>query len=289
MTNSEMVQFGLLTDATHQETWLPQILTWGAARCQTFTVVPGKLPAVMADIRGRGLVGVNLAGPFRRAVVPLVDTLTLRARQTQIVNTVRNDHGRLVGDNTMGAGLFQDLRARGLQVTGRRLVVLGAETLGQAIIAAAVDTGCSQIDVIVPVTASYASQATWLSGLAQMMDGTLRVHLATATTILARLVAQADVVIKATQGTDDPVSLAIMRQLHPGQLVVDGSALVRTSPFLVQAAQQGSETHTGWGCLIWQEALAFQFWTGKVLAVPAMEAELAAHLAPQSVARPSGR
>lgn len=106
MTNSEMVQFGLLTDATHQETWLPQILTWGAARCQTFTVVPGKLPAVMADIRGRGLVGVNLAGPFRRAVVPLVDTLTLRARQTQIVNTVRNDHGRLVGDNTMGAGLF---------------------------------------------------------------------------------------------------------------------------------------------------------------------------------------
>ena len=56
---------------------------------------------------GRGL---NVTVPHKQAALPLCDSLTPRARRAGAVNTLaRGDDGKLLGDNTDGAGLVRDL------------------------------------------------------------------------------------------------------------------------------------------------------------------------------------
>ena len=58
----------------------------------------------------------------------MADSLSERARRAGAVNTLKRlDDGRLLGDNTDGAGLVGDLvRNAGLELAGKRILLLGA-------------------------------------------------------------------------------------------------------------------------------------------------------------------
>ncbi len=81
--------------------------------------------------------GVNITVPHKTRAVQLANELTERARQAGAVNTLaaRRD-GTLLGDNTDGAGLVQDL-THNLQLTiaGRRVLLLGAGGAARGVIA----------------------------------------------------------------------------------------------------------------------------------------------------------
>lgn len=74
---------------------------------------------------GRGL---NVTLPFKGQACAFVDTLTERARNAQAVNTIAvQDDGRILGDNTDGAGLVRDLcHNQGLSLETMRVLMLGA-------------------------------------------------------------------------------------------------------------------------------------------------------------------
>lgn len=72
--------------------------------------------------------GANVTVPFKEEAYRLADQLTERARRAGAVNTLaRQADGRLLGDNTDGAGLVRDLTVnRGVVLTGKRILLLGA-------------------------------------------------------------------------------------------------------------------------------------------------------------------
>ncbi|MEX2964002.1 shikimate dehydrogenase [Microbulbifer sp. TYP-18] len=74
---------------------------------------------------GRGL---NVTVPFKLDAAALADQLTDRARAAGAVNTlVLGSDGRLLGDNTDGAGLVNDLtRQLRWPLEGQRILLLGA-------------------------------------------------------------------------------------------------------------------------------------------------------------------
>lgn len=74
-----------------------------------------------------GLAGANVTVPFKQQAWRLATQLTLEAQQSGAVNTLMPlPHGGLLGANTDGAGLLSDIRRQGVNLTGRRLLVLGA-------------------------------------------------------------------------------------------------------------------------------------------------------------------
>ena len=76
------------------------------------------------DTGGRGL---NITLPFKLRALQLADELTERARMAGAVNTLAAQGGRILGDNTDGAGLVADiLQQQGWKIAGRRLLLLGA-------------------------------------------------------------------------------------------------------------------------------------------------------------------
>ncbi len=76
-------------------------------------------------VEGRG---GNVTVPFKEQAYYLADELTERARRAGAVNTLKKlDDGRLLGDNTDGAGLVRDLTANvGVDLAGKRILLLGA-------------------------------------------------------------------------------------------------------------------------------------------------------------------
>lgn len=58
-------------------------------------------------------------------MIPFLDELTPAAQAIQAVNTIVNEDGVLVGHNTDGCGYTQNLRRNGIEVAGKKIVLLG--------------------------------------------------------------------------------------------------------------------------------------------------------------------
>jgi shikimate dehydrogenase len=73
-------------------------------------------------------LGANVTVPFKEQAFRLADQLTARAQRAGAVNTLMKlADGRLLGDNTDGAGLVRDLTVNaGLTLRGKRILLLGA-------------------------------------------------------------------------------------------------------------------------------------------------------------------
>lgn len=76
----------------------------------------------------RRLRGANVTVPFKQDAFEMVDLLSRRARQAGAVNTIiRQEDGSLLGDNTDGAGLVNDITHNlHWAMAGKRILMLGA-------------------------------------------------------------------------------------------------------------------------------------------------------------------
>ncbi|MGB6605910.1 MAG: shikimate dehydrogenase [Steroidobacteraceae bacterium] len=76
----------------------------------------------------QGVRGLNVTLPHKLAAVEVAHDLTTRAAHAAAVNTLAlGEDGRILGDNTDGAGLVRDLcDNHGIVVTNQRVLIIGA-------------------------------------------------------------------------------------------------------------------------------------------------------------------
>ncbi len=92
--------------------------------------------------------GLSLTMPLKRAVMPLLDEVSERARQAGGANTVVLDEGRRSGHNTDVPGVVAALRERHDGPVDRAVVLGGGATAASAIVGLA-DLGCRHVTVVV--------------------------------------------------------------------------------------------------------------------------------------------
>jgi len=74
-----------------------------------------------------GAKGCNITAPFKEEAFQFAQSLTERARLAGAVNTLKKtDDGLIIGDNTDGAGLVQDLKNNHIDLANARILLLGA-------------------------------------------------------------------------------------------------------------------------------------------------------------------
>ena len=77
--------------------------------------------------QGEGGQGANVTLPFKEAAFRLADERSPRAEAAGAANTLCFIEGRIIADNTDGAGLVDDIQRRlGVSLKGVRVTVLGA-------------------------------------------------------------------------------------------------------------------------------------------------------------------
>ncbi len=112
-----------------------------------FDIPQEKAGDAVQAIRTLGMRGANVTMPCKNAVIPHLDKLTLAAEAIQAVNTIVNENGTLVGYNTDGCGYTQNLRRGGVEVKGKRIVLLGGGGAASAIAIQAALEGAAEIAV----------------------------------------------------------------------------------------------------------------------------------------------
>ena len=106
-------------------------------------------PEEVASLFRRGeFKGLNVTIPYKQTVIPLCDETDPRAAAIGAVNTVVNRGGRLTGYNTDLDGLIYLAKRAGVDMAGKKVVVLGSGGTSRTACAAAKELGAKEVAVI---------------------------------------------------------------------------------------------------------------------------------------------
>ena len=86
-----------------------------------------KEPEELEDfLRNGDFAGINVTVPYKQSVIPFLDELSPLAQRLGAVNTVVRQGGKLIGHNTDYFGFLTMVRESGLDVFGKKVLVLGS-------------------------------------------------------------------------------------------------------------------------------------------------------------------
>ena len=110
-----------------------------------YQLLPTPPEAVEDLFARRAFQGLNVTIPYKRTVMPLCDEIDPRAAAIGAVNTVVNRNGRLTGYNTDIDGFLYMARRAGVDMTGKKVVILGSGGTSRTARAAAGELGVREI------------------------------------------------------------------------------------------------------------------------------------------------
>lgn len=214
-----------------------------------FDVDPRRADRVADAIRTLDLVGVNLTVPFKEAVLPHLDHLTIAAREAGAVNVVINVDGHLTGYNTDGAGLLASVvEEHGFEPAGTRCAVLGAGGAGRAVAA---------------TLAQHAEVTLFNRTLSRAERAARELGLSAAPLTSEAFSEPYDLVVNCLGGGAEALVEALpIAHLPETGIWVDANYWQPDPPRLRACAERGLRTSTGLGMLIHQGALSFELFTG---------------------------
>lgn len=254
--------------AMHNAAFEAARLNWVYVACH---VPASRLDGAVRGARDLGWVGLNLTVPHKVAVMPLVDRLDEEARLLGAVNTLRfRADGLIEGFNTDGYGLARALEEEfGIQLTGRRVLVLGAG--GGAGRALAVKCALEKVAVL------YLANRTM-----ERMDDVVRRARQLGTCVepvaladVMRVLDKVEVIINATSvGLRPGDVLPLQPQRH--HLVYDTIYNPPETGLLRAARRVGARAANGLGMLLHQGARAWEIWTGRPAPLDVMRRALQA-------------
>jgi len=241
-------------------------------RYALFAVPAKDLPGVVRTVlRKDDVLGANVTIPHKERMAPLLDQVEDTARRIGAVNTVFKRAGALVGENTDAGGFADALAERGVELDGRRVLVLGAGGAARACVDHLIR---SRAHVI--VTNRTAERAErFRAAIEASLPASIGVgHSVGALSWPVRAIGDYEVVVNATAlglHGEDPLEGA---DLPSSTIVVDIVATAGETPLVRRARAAGCVAVDGLLMLLHQGARAFKLWTGLDAPVAAMRAAL---------------
>ena len=111
---------------------------------ELFEIEPEKLGSFLLN---SDWDGINVTIPYKKDVIPYLDELSPIAQKLGAVNTVIRRDGRLIGHNTDYFGFLTMVRSSGLDVSGKKALVLGSGGASNTAVAVLEELGAKAIVV----------------------------------------------------------------------------------------------------------------------------------------------
>lgn len=93
-------------------------------------------------LRSENFTGLNVTIPYKKSVASLCDILSPVAKRLGAVNTVVKDQdGKLIGHNTDYFGFMSMVKKSGLNLNGKKVVILGSGGASATVVAVTLDLG----------------------------------------------------------------------------------------------------------------------------------------------------
>lgn len=78
------------------------------------------------EIRNEKITGINVTIPFKKKIISFMDELSPTAKEVESVNTVYKKNGKIIGENTDAQGFEEALSSIKYDVSGKKILILGA-------------------------------------------------------------------------------------------------------------------------------------------------------------------
>ena len=244
-----------------------------------FDIPQEKAGEAVAAIRTLNLRGANVTMPCKNAVIPYLDELTPAAKAIQAVNTIVNENGRLVGHNTDGCGYTQNLRRSGIEVAGKKIVLLGGGGAASAIAIQAALEGAAEIAVFNLKDAFWPRVEQGLAAISQAApECVISLHDLEDRKTLKAAIDRCDILSNATRvgmaPYEDQSNITDLSWFRPDLVVTDVVYAPPTTKMLREARAAGCRTCDGLGMLLCQGAEAFRLYSGLEMPVEEIRALL---------------
>lgn len=228
------------------------------------------LPGAMRGVRALGILGLSVTIPHKVAVLDYLDEVDEIARGIGSVNTVIRKGEKLVGYNSDGMGALRALEDAGVDLRGKRVLLIGSGGAARAIAFTLGRQAGLREMVLLGIDLRECGN------LCQDLGRNLSVPVRWepfSRAAMNRLLPEADGLIHCTPVGMHPKegeSLATREDLRPGQFVFDIVYTPLRTRLLEEAASAGCRVIPGVEMFIHQAVFQFELWTGRPAPVESM-------------------
>tara|TARA_S200000501_G_scaffold376414_1_gene431298 strand:+ start:2512 stop:3306 length:795 start_codon:yes stop_codon:yes gene_type:complete len=198
-------------------------------------------------IRNREIDGANVTIPFKKEVISYLDDLSLEAKSTQSVNTIYYKNNKIIGHNTDIYGFEQAIKDTGYDLTGKKILILGAGGVVPSIIFALYKMEAFSISLCNRTKAKTKNLKDLFSNLNIVDWGKI---------------IDSDMIINATSvglEQDDKLNLDFSK-FQNAEFFYDIIYNPKITNFLKTAKKLNKKTENGKKMFIYQAAQSFKIW-----------------------------
>jgi shikimate dehydrogenase len=221
---------------------------------KAFHIIQNELKKFIIEYKKKGGKGLNVTLPHKTAVMEYLDEISPRAAKAGAVNTLIFDENKIIGDNTDGIGLINDLENNfHRNIKNKNILIIGAGGASRGIISPLMEKEPSSL-TIANRTASKANQ------LVSRFQQYLNID---ACGIDALKPDQPyDIIINATSAAITSTSIDFPYFIiAKNTICYDLSYGSSPTQFMLWAMENGAECAIqGWGMLIEQAAESYLIW-----------------------------
>ncbi|MDM7202995.1 MAG: shikimate dehydrogenase [Thermodesulfobacteriaceae bacterium] len=223
-----------------------------------FLVKPENLAKAIEGIKALNIKGVSVTIPHKEAIVSYLDEIDQVALKIGAVNTILNENGVLKGYNTDWIGVIKAFEEKGVQLKGKRVVILGAGGASRAIIYALKESGAEKITLYNRTYAKAEKLASLFQISAYPWEDLPK--------------AEGDILIQATsvglKSFHSPISEEILKRF---KIAMDTVYIPLRTKFLSLAEKFVDITIDGLKMLLYQGVEQFKLFTGREAPIIIME------------------
>ena len=102
---------------------------------------------LIIQVKKKNINGVNVTVPFKKSIIPFLDKLSDEAQKTQSVNTIYLDNNKVIGHNTDIGGFEMSVQRSNIDLSNKKVLVLGAGGVVSSIIYALIKMHVKKITI----------------------------------------------------------------------------------------------------------------------------------------------
>ena len=106
-----------------------------------------QLEDLILEFKDKKLNGINITVPFKKAIIPFLDELSIEAQNTQSVNTIYLKNNKVIGHNTDIIGFEKSIKEFKYNPSNREVLILGAGGVVPSIIFALIKMKVTKIKI----------------------------------------------------------------------------------------------------------------------------------------------
>ncbi len=202
---------------------------------------------IVSEIKKETINGANVTVPFKKKVIPYIDELSPEANESQSVNTIYFQGGKLIGHNTDISGFELGIKYSKYDIKNKIVFILGAGGVVSSIIIALKRMGAAKI-IISNRTKSKAEDLKNIFNKLEIIDWGETPNF--------------DMIINATSiglKNEDGIKLDYSK-IEPNKFFYDVIYNPKETIFLKRAKLFGNKAENGKMMFIYQAHQAFTIW-----------------------------